>query len=723
MHSRREWIAAALLAASRSTAQAAARGRLMGDPQLWKSRAAAIPASIWKPRGKKPYVTETPNPAGNSGSAGVALLELTGCWLATGDDFYADDAIRVMLATTQYPHWGGFNHLAPDIDLDAGDLLMGVGVAYETLRERMGDAGRAAVRDKMVLQGRLMYAAFTRRRTIPWEQNHTYIDIGGLWCTAVALLDEVPEARAWYDFGLRVVHNAIYLLNSGDGAFYEGIGYWSYGVAMHLVQLLDLVRSVTGIDTFSQFDSLRLEKYYLLHVLMPGGKYWLNVGDVADSTIAPAKLNHARKIMMKLAREYRDPECQWLAEYFARVGEIKPSSDPWMLAWFDPSVKARDPRDSWPSYHHFKDLDLVMLRSDWGDDATHLALRCGPAPGVRATKIFLSGEMKDWKPGTGHVHPDLNSFTLFDHGEHLVVDTGYTEKKLTVEHNTITLDGAGQIGDGQQWPAYIPWNRFGRIGTCFGAPPVCFYVRGEAANGYETSLELQRFDRHLLLIPDEKFTYLLVDDRMEVAKPHQFEWLLHSNEAAVKVGANTFRLSSGSRVATVHMLLPERLEPKIEPVRVTPYVHKDSTAPRGYRLGLSPEPAANCRFLAVLTLHDRGGEGPGITFDGGAIRVFGGAWSDTITLDAAGGHHAMVRRKASDIVRWCAFDAKHLESDGQTLCTSSHPISAAWDASRQTLEYELAEGADVSVQVGSQMVRFRGLAGRHSWTLRRPDAG
>jgi hypothetical protein len=120
----------------------------------------------------------------------------------------------------------------------------------------------------------------------------------------------------------------------------------------------------------------------------------------------------------------------------------------------------------------------------------------------------------------------------------------------------------------------------------------------------------------------------------------------------------------------------------------------------------------------VLTLHDKGGEGPAVTFAGGAVSVRGEGWSDTITLDSAEGHHAMVRRKGDDILRWCVFDARRLESDGLTLCTSSQPISAGWDASRQTLEYELTEEANVAIRAGSEMVRFRGLAGRHRWTLR-----
>jgi hypothetical protein len=731
MHSqsRREWLATALLAALRLSAQQTPRRRLMGDAASWKARAAAIPPSLWKPRGKSPYKTETPNTKGNSGSAGYALMELIGSWLATGNAFYAEESIRVMRAACEYPHWGGFNHLSADIDLDAGDLLAGLGIAYDTLRDQMSEADRGVIRDKLVLQSRLMYSSFQRRKTISWEQNHTYIDIGGLWCTAVALLNdipeaEVPEANVWYEFGAQVMHNAIRLLNSGDGAFYEGIGYWNYGMATHLIYLLDLFRNVTGFDTFHEFDSLKLQKFYLMHTLLPGGKYWLNVGDVADSTIAPARLNRACTFLFKLAREYRDPESHWLGFYFAQAGGLKPSSDPWLLAWFDPSIEPRDPRRSWPSFHQFQDLDLVTMRTSWTDDATHIALRCGPALGYRATKILLSGEIKNWKPGTGHVHPDLNSFTLFDHGEHIVVDTGYTEKKQTREHNTITVDGAGQMGEGQQWPLYTPWTRHGKIGATFTADQVCHYVRGEAANGYEEKLQLQRFDRHLLVLPDDDYTYLVIDDRIESAQPHQFAWLLHTNEPAIKIEDNKFQITANSRAATIHVLRPDHFTQATEAVRVTPYVNKDATADRGHVLTLSPPRGAGARFLAILTLHARNAPSPEVQTKGDGFRVIGPHWTDTLAPDGMGGgiatdgHHAVIRHSGSDIVRWSVLDAKNFGIvEGQDLCRSSRPISAGWDAARRTFTYELAEAADISVWTATRMARFRGEPGRHEVTL------
>ena len=595
-----------------------ARPRLLGDGALWRLRAQAIPNPLWQPRAEKPYKAEAPRPEGNSGGAGYVLAELAANWLATGRDFYAEDAQRTLLRICEYPHWGG-NGTPRDTDLHAGALLMGGGVAYDTFFDKLSPADRGTIRNKLVLQGRRMYDHHAKRERVQWEQNHTYIDLGGLWCAAVALYDEVPEARAWYDLGVRAIKLAVHLLDGGDGAFYEGIGYWNYGFAHHLLPLLELFRNVTGADPFVRFNSLRKLKYYLVHATLPGGKYWLNLGDVAAGSTARASFERARYVMLKLAGEYHDPECRGAADYFTRAASLKPASDPWTLMSWDPTVEARDPHRAWAPFHHFKDLDLVMVRSGWNDDAAHLALRCGPALGHRAHKLLASGEFPDWKPAPGHVHPDLNALLIFDHGEHMLVDTGYTWKKVTREHSTVAVDGGGQMGDGERWPVFTPWNRYGRMGAFLALEGGHCYLRGEAAGGYQEAVKLTRFDRHLLMMPDADSTWFLVHDVLASLEPRMYEWLLVSLEKAAETGDGAIPHSfAGRRALTVRLLEPAGLRATQEPVVVEP--RKDGSARRGERLVFAPaRKLKELELMAALVLHDADAPAPGVKFEGGAV--------------------------------------------------------------------------------------------------------
>ena len=56
--------------------------------------------------------------------------------------------------------------------------------------------------------------------------------------------------------------------------------------------------------------------------------------------------------------------------------------------------------------------------------------------------------MRDWRLEEGHVHPDVNSFILWAHGQYLTGDSGYAGVPMTIEHNTILVDGKGQANEG-----------------------------------------------------------------------------------------------------------------------------------------------------------------------------------------------------------------------------------------------------------------------------------
>ena len=698
------------------------RGRgLLGEGALWRRRAQAVPKELWQARAEKPYKAEAPRPDGNSGGAGYVLAELAANWLATGRDFYAEDAQSTLLRICEYPHWGG-NGNPKDTDLHAGALLFGGGIAYDTFFDKLSPADRGTIRNKLVVQGRRMYEHHAKRQLVQWEQNHTYIDLGGLWCAAVALYDEVPETRAWYDLGVRAIKLAVHLLDGGDGAFYEGLGYWSYGFAHHFLPLLELFRNVTGADPFAGFGSLRKLKYYLVHGTLPGGKYWLNMGDVAAGTTARANLERARYVMLKLAGEYNDPECRGASDYFTRAAGLKPASDPWTLMSWDPTVESRDPRRAWAPFHHFKDLDLVMARSGWNDDATHVALRCGPALGHRAHKVLTSGEFPDWKPAPGHVHPDLNALLIFDHGEHMLVDTGYTWKKVTREHSTVAVDGGGQMGDGERWPVFTPWNRYGRMGAFLALEGGHCYLRGEAAGGYQEAARLTRFDRHLLMMPDADSTWFLVHDVLASLEPRMYEWLLVSLEKAAATADGAFRIRSGRRALTVRLLEPAGLLAAMEPVVVEP--RRSDGARRGERLAFSPAgKLKELELMAALVLHDADAPGPGVKFEGGAVQVSAGAWKDTVAPRGSGGglasdgHHAAAREAGGRLLRWGVNDATRLSVAGREVLVSEARVSAVGAAGAMVCQLERA--AEVGIRADGKIAECR-LDGRPA--LFRQDA-
>jgi hypothetical protein len=117
---------------------------------------------------------------------------------------------------------------------------------------------------------------------------------------------------------------------------------------------------------------------------------------------------------------------------------------PWLnLVWYGPTVPATPP-DELPTLHHFDDMDIVSARSDWSGEESPVVFKCGPFIGHKAVQEF------SYDPGGDHVHPDANHFVLFGAGEWLPRDDGY-RAKWTGQHNTLLIDGRGQLGEGHQW--------------------------------------------------------------------------------------------------------------------------------------------------------------------------------------------------------------------------------------------------------------------------------
>lgn len=682
MNTRRDFLAALGAAAM---PRYSARPRLLTTPAgapLWRKNAAAIPSSLWRPRAKKSYEAPKPLPGGNAGSAGYALLELAAAWLATGDDFYFEQARGAMLRVCEYVYWGGINGKPKDTDLDAGALLTGVGVAYDLFHARLDPAARKRIGDRLARQAALMYAHHSIRPAVQWEQNHIYIDLGGLFCAAVALAGEVPESDAWYELGHRAITNAMRTLDTPDGAYYEGIGYWNFGFALHFVPVLHLFANATGTDPFASFTTLRNLKYYLMHILLPGGRDWLAMADTGSGISARASLARARYVMLKAAREYRDPECQFLARWFGEIQRLEPAGDPWTLAFWDPSVAERDPRRTWAPGHHFRDLDLVTVRTSWRDDATHFAMRCGPALGHRATGILLRGEVPKWKPATGHVHPDLNALLIYDHGEHLAVDTGYTWEKRTRDHGTVAVDGDGQIGEGQRWPNYEPWDRFGRVGAFLSLDGEYCYTRGEGANGYQEKLRLTRFDRHVSMMAGGD-TYLFVHDLLESPDPHRYDWLLILPGPAEQASENAWRVRAGARAMTIRLVGPAAAFSQEVCKVVVRTKDKDAVPERGHRMAFTVEGRRSAAFSVLLLLHAAEAQPPSVELREGGLRVVSASWEDLLAAQGRGaglesdGHHAAIRRAGGELVRFAANDCTRLSLEGRTLVHASAPVSAA----------------------------------------------
>ena len=197
-------------------------------------------------------------------------------------------------------------------------------------------------------------------------------------------------------------------------------------------------------------------------------------------------------------------------------------------------------------------MGIVSARTDWSGDESLLVFKCGPPIGHKATGEF------DFDPGSGHVHPDANHFVLFGDGEWLIRDDGY-RWKMTDHHNTLLIDGKGQIGEDVHWFRgldQIKAKSQPRITSVNSTEDVDSIV-GDATEAYPKGSGLKRFVRRVAFLKPD---VLIVEDDIEVEGPHDLELRFHPEFPAVKDETGAWISRGKKATLRLELLTADRVE-------------------------------------------------------------------------------------------------------------------------------------------------------------------
>jgi len=525
-----------------------------------------------------------------------AIAEAAFAYKMEGNPKYLAAAKRYMDAAVSYDVWG-YSFSKPNVDLAAGHLLYGMGLAYDLLYNDLTPAEREKYRSKIARQGDLLYKYFAPRpgRSWAYSQNHTFIPMAGLAVAAYAVYGEIPEAKEWAALA-RAIYSRVLATYSQDGYYYEGFEYWIFATPW-IIHYLDAQKHAAGEDLFDQ-PGLKLTYLYAAHSLTPGGEMMFDFGDVFAGPITRGRTGEDYErshpdghfetnynILYDLASRYNSGEIQGVADWMKSLGH-RSQEEWWTLAWRDPKIKPTPINEIKP-YHHFTDHDVVYWRSEWDEHATAIAFKCGPPEGHSATANVAN--MHDWHLEEGHVHPDVNSFILWAHGRYLTGDSGYAGVPKTIEHNTLLVDGRGQGNEGgghDAWAAfpYFQMNR-ARI-TRAELTPKGFDIEGEGAPVYSASFGLTRYLRRITM---EKPGTIEVHDEITSTSPHNYTEVLHTDTKFVRKGERAYSTEVRGVTLNVRVISQQDVDSKVEPnIVMGPgrpgSVDKGSLEPRGERL-------------------------------------------------------------------------------------------------------------------------------------------
>src|SRR6266536_594095 len=546
---------------------------------------------------------------------GIGIAEAALAYKIEGDKKYLEAAKRYMDAAVSYDVWG-YSYNKPNVDLAAGHLLYGMGWGYDLLYYDLTGQERARYRDKLVRQARFLFDYFKPKpgKTYAYSQNHTFIPIAGLAVTAYALYDEVDDAPQWASLA-RAIYDRVLATYSDDGYYYEGFEYWIFSTPW-LVHYLDAHAHATGADLYERPGFQQMHEY-VAHSMLPSGKYVFDFGDIFEGPLTRAgkgeeyprthpngHFHTNYNLLYRIASRFRNSDAQGVAAWLAALNQVN-AEDYWSLIWYDSSLPAT-PMEKIPTWHYFRDHEVVYWRTNWNKDATAFAFKSGPPEGHHTTELLK--RFPDWHLSSGHAHPDANSFIIYANGQYLTGDSGYAGVPMSEHHNTVLVGGRGQAREGKGHDAFadMPYERMDKIRIKqVKLDKGSAEVIGDAAAAYEPELGVKRFERHFVFADSKQFE---IRDYLETAQPQIFTLLLHADETIQQAGKTQFVIKTQKANLSVNLLLPDNATTRIEPnylVAAGPpgSVDQGERQKRGERLAITTGVAATqASFDVVLKI-------------------------------------------------------------------------------------------------------------------------
>jgi len=409
---------------------------------------------------------------------------------------------------------------------------------YDWLHDALTEEERAAVREALRIRTKEIADHIilnARIHLFPFDSHAVRAVSAVLVPAAIALLDEVPEARGWLDYATEFLFTVYSPWGDAEGGWAEGPHYWMTGMA-YLLEAGSALRSFAGIDLFARPFFHRTADFPLF--TKPPDIRRATFGD--DSTMGDLpglKLGHN------------------LRHYAAITGNGT-------YQWYHEVLKANDPGTAGAFYNYgwwdlaFDDLCLshdfppvAAVPPDLSD-----RLRWFRGIGWAAVQLRMNDPsqhmhlvMKSSSYGSvSHSHGDQNAFCLSAFGEDLAIQSGHYVafnsamhqdwRRQTRSKNAILIDGKGQYAGKDKAQAIRAAGRLTHVEDRGDH----IFIRGDATEAYRSlSPDVEGAIREVHVVHDE---YLVIVDSVDAARPVTVDWLLHANQP-FDLGAASFRTS------------------------------------------------------------------------------------------------------------------------------------------------------------------------------------
>ncbi len=474
--------------------------------------------------------------------------------------------------------------LSPDfepmqIDTQAGDCLYLLCLCYDWLYSFFTLEEREKHKAQLFRMARRVRDFLGYERT-DYAQAHYLGCSHGLLAFGILFYHDHKQAFEWVAY-LRGVFRQVMKMLPNDGFYPHGINLWIYEHTF-LLRYAELLHLHTA-DRFWRHPYWQQASLFRHVSTFAQGKYGLTFGDPQYRTGGDAWMHYL------IAARTKSHSAQALAENLADqpVNGIDYRNAPprrriWEYLYRDDKIDAKPLTER---VYYFKDGQQLF----WRTPNMVITSRAGPPLGHRR---YRAGE---WS-GYGHSDPAQGSFMIGYDKKLMINGAGPVYRRDTVLHNTITIDGRGQIGDSLPWaPEYIPETRFAQI---TGLHRYKYYdsIEMNLKPAYLDFLKITTLKRKLYFV---RQCQLVIHDRIVLEKTGEIQWNLHTYANIEQIERFHFKLFDGDRELHLYALLPEKQDYQSGLSDFVPAYPHDGLRDRFMRFCFSGKA---CEFLFVINL-------------------------------------------------------------------------------------------------------------------------
>lgn len=452
----------------------------------------------------------------------------------TGNKTSFERALGYLKFLEPLPEWES----APEINsgMSSANIMIGAAFIFDLLYNDIPADFREKFRQKLWYMARAQYYGGHLMRlptTHYWQgdpqNNHRWHrDAGMLMAIATAATSDPGEA--WL---IRQAYDEMKFINAWlpeDGTSHEGPTYLVFG-GTHLTLANNVCDRLFGTK-YMQGPFYKNVDNFLLQSQCPGFTFPFQFGDSGGGS------GSYGQFALKAACE--NHEADQLA-MLLEMGKVQPDFFMWdwlSVVWLDPNAKIGS-MEKMPKTSFFKDMGLEFLRDGWKKENIGAMFKCGPLGGYKLNEYRKAYAENGVLKGVNVAHddPDANSFIIWSNGELIAETDRYSAHKESSHHNTILVNGMGQMVPGRMEPQM--WSQPGpddmrqmAVVTAFKDAGDVVVCEGEASGSYLAIKQADKsrpaLDRYRRTFVWVKGNYILVLDDIKAPEAVDITWLMQA---------------------------------------------------------------------------------------------------------------------------------------------------------------------------------------------------